>query len=549
MQNALRAEVIVDPVYPAGHEDCSSVLRLRKGDIVYVMEQHESGWWGGHKEGDETTGWFPANVAVPAGDSIDYDGDDENSRFFGPITTSDHRAVASPQARLRVQESQNQLLQELATERKRVEDLEAECAQLRRERDQDRERERRERDRHEKEKKEQERKESETQARVDREATQMREALRASGKEVERLQNELARKEEQMQHMQQAQLKHYEAQALQASQPIVRDVSGMGDERRMMESSLMSEGLNGTPQPGSGSREDALNRARAASSSITRQLFQQPSAEDAPPPNSARGISRHGSEPIQVIPPTCNPHLAGARIVSAAPPRPSPRGAAPLLQAQSMSTVQQPWRSHSQPATQAGTSAISPRGVKATAATAHQTGNGGSDHRPLVQASLAGSTTNKPVRAIVSEIERRSTSQTPGPMARSANDATPGMQRSTPSSATRALSATIATGTSRTAPLSAPLVTPTATSRVEPTRGRRAADYDIPDLPLCSPRTTDDSVSSWCNKEVVFGMSPMGRPRGAASERVPVRSAGLASPSPTPKGPSIPERIAALKFR
>jgi len=34
-------------------------LTLKVGDIVIVMEKDETGWWGGHKEGEETTGWFP----------------------------------------------------------------------------------------------------------------------------------------------------------------------------------------------------------------------------------------------------------------------------------------------------------------------------------------------------------------------------------------------------------------------------------------------------------------------------------------------------------
>eukprot|EP00929_Paragymnodinium_shiwhaense_P096086 TRINITY_DN5757_c0_g2_i1.p1 TRINITY_DN5757_c0_g2~~TRINITY_DN5757_c0_g2_i1.p1 ORF type:complete len:717 (-),score=215.62 TRINITY_DN5757_c0_g2_i1:365-2515(-) len=34
-------------------------LELRVNDIVCVMEKDDSGWWGGHKEGDSVTAWFP----------------------------------------------------------------------------------------------------------------------------------------------------------------------------------------------------------------------------------------------------------------------------------------------------------------------------------------------------------------------------------------------------------------------------------------------------------------------------------------------------------
>ncbi|CAK0820561.1 unnamed protein product [Prorocentrum cordatum] len=38
-------------------------LDLQVGDVVYVLEQDwESGWWGGHKEGEENTGWFPGTA-------------------------------------------------------------------------------------------------------------------------------------------------------------------------------------------------------------------------------------------------------------------------------------------------------------------------------------------------------------------------------------------------------------------------------------------------------------------------------------------------------
>lgn len=40
-------------------------LELKVNDIVYVLEQDVTGWWGGHKEGEECTGWFPGSCVRP----------------------------------------------------------------------------------------------------------------------------------------------------------------------------------------------------------------------------------------------------------------------------------------------------------------------------------------------------------------------------------------------------------------------------------------------------------------------------------------------------
>uniref|UniRef100_A0A7S0AG65 SH3 domain-containing protein n=1 Tax=Pyrodinium bahamense TaxID=73915 RepID=A0A7S0AG65_9DINO len=109
--DAMRAEVLKNYV-PDG-DFSSSQLTLRKGDIVWVLERHSSGWWGGHKEGDDLTGWFPRALVRPTGD----DGGDGGlgdgmfpaasrerlSPSSSPrgaelaLFTCDHRAVASPQ--------------------------------------------------------------------------------------------------------------------------------------------------------------------------------------------------------------------------------------------------------------------------------------------------------------------------------------------------------------------------------------------------------------------------------------------------------------------
>eukprot|EP00928_Gymnodinium_smaydae_P067889 TRINITY_DN508_c0_g1_i1.p1 TRINITY_DN508_c0_g1~~TRINITY_DN508_c0_g1_i1.p1 ORF type:complete len:732 (-),score=202.76 TRINITY_DN508_c0_g1_i1:451-2646(-) len=38
-----------------------SQLPLRVGEIITVLEKDETGWWGGHKEGEDFTGWFPGH--------------------------------------------------------------------------------------------------------------------------------------------------------------------------------------------------------------------------------------------------------------------------------------------------------------------------------------------------------------------------------------------------------------------------------------------------------------------------------------------------------
>lgn len=38
-----------------------SQLNLKVNDIIIVLEKDETGWWGGHKENDDKTGWFPGS--------------------------------------------------------------------------------------------------------------------------------------------------------------------------------------------------------------------------------------------------------------------------------------------------------------------------------------------------------------------------------------------------------------------------------------------------------------------------------------------------------
>eukprot|EP00404_Azadinium_spinosum_P054050 CAMPEP_0180769556 /NCGR_PEP_ID=MMETSP1038_2-20121128/41167_1 /TAXON_ID=632150 /ORGANISM="Azadinium spinosum, Strain 3D9" /LENGTH=480 /DNA_ID=CAMNT_0022804293 /DNA_START=107 /DNA_END=1545 /DNA_ORIENTATION=+ len=100
---AMRAEVLIN--YEAQGDFSGSHLKLAKGDIVWVLEQHDSGWWGGHKDGDDLTGWFPAGLVRPTGDEendeMSLEDASRSARPYptvpDPLRTSDQRLVASPQ--------------------------------------------------------------------------------------------------------------------------------------------------------------------------------------------------------------------------------------------------------------------------------------------------------------------------------------------------------------------------------------------------------------------------------------------------------------------
>lgn len=88
----MQAEAIRD-FEPAG-ADQESQLRLSTGDLLHVLEQDGSGWWAGHKEGCEATGWFPRSaVTLLASSSASLAAPSAHNA----MSTSDGRRVASPQ--------------------------------------------------------------------------------------------------------------------------------------------------------------------------------------------------------------------------------------------------------------------------------------------------------------------------------------------------------------------------------------------------------------------------------------------------------------------
>lgn len=88
-------------------------LNLKVGDVVYVLEQDASGWWGGYLAGQENTAWFPGGCVevVSADESFEQGSgimlgqkDFGNVNTTGPETESPSpirktTAVASPQRR------------------------------------------------------------------------------------------------------------------------------------------------------------------------------------------------------------------------------------------------------------------------------------------------------------------------------------------------------------------------------------------------------------------------------------------------------------------
>jgi len=81
------------------------MVALKKGDIVWVFQKNENGWWGGNKDRDVNTYWFPKTflVRVPDRDCEECDdlGDiscsPSSSPRDSPLFTSDNRCIASPQ--------------------------------------------------------------------------------------------------------------------------------------------------------------------------------------------------------------------------------------------------------------------------------------------------------------------------------------------------------------------------------------------------------------------------------------------------------------------
>merc|ERR1740121_910157 len=66
MQDAAdQSEYIKTIVTKPHHATDHTQIELKVNDIVYVLEQDETGWGGGFKEGEDQTGWFPGSCVRP----------------------------------------------------------------------------------------------------------------------------------------------------------------------------------------------------------------------------------------------------------------------------------------------------------------------------------------------------------------------------------------------------------------------------------------------------------------------------------------------------
>lgn len=68
-------------------------LSLEVGEIVLVLEQDDSGWWGGHKEGDDRTAWFPGTCVVVIQEQPDSPRVESGREVAAPAPESPRRRV------------------------------------------------------------------------------------------------------------------------------------------------------------------------------------------------------------------------------------------------------------------------------------------------------------------------------------------------------------------------------------------------------------------------------------------------------------------------
>jgi peptidoglycan hydrolase CwlO-like protein len=126
--DAMRAEIVC--AWVPAPENRNEQLTLQVGDAVWVLEgihnEDKDGWYGGHKDGSNTTGWFPASccrlIEGDCEDSVCDDAERSNSAVY----TKDLRAVASPQAKGRGQALQlelNETKSALEDERRQLQSL------------------------------------------------------------------------------------------------------------------------------------------------------------------------------------------------------------------------------------------------------------------------------------------------------------------------------------------------------------------------------------------------------------------------------------------
>mmetsp|Transcript_24061 Transcript_24061/g.44181 ORF Transcript_24061/g.44181 Transcript_24061/m.44181 type:complete len:578 (-) Transcript_24061:130-1863(-) len=547
--SATCAKVLLD--YTPEGEYSGDQLKLLAGDVVYVLEKHPSGWWGGHKAGSNMTGWFPKTLLQPyiaqrIGEWADEEAQEPPPPSPGtagmllasmptqpvaatvttpsmrsPLCTDDRSAVASPQVarvsrkgsagsaattELQARSSQadknheveQQALKELKLQLDAAREHSAKCT-TRVEQLQD---------------------EVHRLGGAEREARALNQKLQ---EEIESLHTELeclkgtAKQEIDREKQSTRQLKErcdaQEAQIRVLEAALKDATQARSHSRGPMSHADVAKAGHDKPSPrlavreatrsGPSTRDDHRHHAhtpraegRSTSANLPRKLFAHGNTRD-------EGSNVQVTMPARYIPvsagtPSATRSASASQLPVAAPPRPTPRGGPSVSAAPGRSHTAAP-QTHSARAHYASGQSISLPAHGKHASTAsprpvfrgpHQSQEPAAERRP-------------PVRALVSEFERRSSSQTPGVPPRSAD---PSPSRGT---------------------------TGQLTPRVQTVTARHISPQKRE--PAESPHSEDNS-----HAQLIIGMSPMQR-------AMPLRTTpvGLAASSPG-QGPSVQDRIRQL---
>mmetsp|Transcript_12292 Transcript_12292/g.28759 ORF Transcript_12292/g.28759 Transcript_12292/m.28759 type:complete len:564 (-) Transcript_12292:122-1813(-) len=535
---ASRAKVLID--YKPEGEYRDGQLALSAGDVVYVHQKHQSGWWGGHKAGSNLTGWFPATIVETLGligenedDQLSPVADAKSPRstcaststplaaLRSPLVTVDKRAVASPQAArispkgstgsaatsdllqtqraslakdLEVEQiASKELRGQLLAAREHsvkctatVEHLQAEMAEVRAENGKFRDQ-------------------------VEFFHSEFENFKQAAKVEVE-VERQRSRQLQERCEAQEAQIRALEA--------ALKDVTTQARSQTPVSRTELAKAAADRASPrlatreavrcDSRGREDAKKHtmaasleSRSASSSLPRRLFAAGSTSEDMHQQAGAQLTHLSTLPARYIAASNTPsHAFSSQMHSGAPPRPTPRGQGTPSGAQLAPAQTWTGRAHYVNAQQP---ASSPAHV--------QTGSASPRHAWRAQEATPADRMPA-VRALVSEFERRSTSQTPG---------VPGPRSVDPSPSRRA----VCTGPQ----------TPSAAARVHSASAsaRRPSPRMVEAEPAESPPSEDHSSAPF-----IIGMSPMQRTIAAAR----ISPAGTAQ-SPV-QGPSVQDRIRQL---
>jgi len=539
---AMRAEVLIN--YEAQGDFSGSHLKLAKGDIVWVLEQHDSGWWGGHKDGDDLTGWFPAGLVRPTGDEendeMSLEDASRSARPYptvpDPLRTSDQRLVASPQRGnsrfLRAEEEGEQshvafgeLQEELVVAQRRISEAvqgkasaEAEVAKVKQDAAQER---------HEWEKEKV--RWGQEQELWQKSVQEFKVERQSHEQEVRRLQEEMQRREviRERELSELRELREYrEQQEQQREQRAVAATAALEVRRTAQDRAASAHSA-----VEDGSREDEARggaAGRVASSSVSRRLFTNacgscatadgvrtplpsmaPTITSMPPAvtGSASSIPTVAATPTMVTQPSAGSLssgplssrcMSGQAHTAVQPPRPSPRGASAhgptttwMAATSGAATVGVP----SSPGPQLRARGFAPPHVTSTREDAQKI----------------------EVRALVSAFERRSNSQGAPPNREM-------LYTSTPAQAVRAPIGSSSRAGSREV--------------IGRAGGRDPNEPGTPQRPTGTPHADEPSAA------MNFGMSPM--QRQPQQYHVAAHRTGMAGSSPSKGAVSVQDRIRQL---